>query len=128
MSDAAEQAKAVSRVRAMMDDHETLLGVLHASSTSEGDYWLALREWPHPNEDGMRTISLRYAYLTSGDGSDGWIGGDSDTGAAGINIRVEGDDSAPALQSLAGMMASGAAKLDADDTSVPFMGDLLGEE
>jgi len=79
-----------------------LLGYLLADVTEEGYYYLTLRAWPHPDVDDAWTISLRYAYLTAGDGSDGWVD-------EGMNMRVSGNP-ATFLQALSQMCASGIAR------------------
>lgn len=72
------------RIAQLANAGEDVLGYAPTSETSEGVYFLVLREWDHPDADDARVVSLRYAYLTRGDGSDGWI-------ENGINMRVEGD-------------------------------------
>lgn len=80
-----------------------LLGYTLADTTDEGYYYLTLRAWPHPDVDDAWTLSLRYAYLTAGDGSDGWTD-------EGMNMRVSGDP-ATFLQTLSQMAASGIPRL-----------------
>lgn len=79
------------RIERLCGPDERLLGFARADTTDEGTYFLTVRAWPHPDAEGHWTVSLRYAYLTKGDGSDGWVGGEDSSKAAGINMRVEGD-------------------------------------
>jgi len=74
------------RLRELVEDGEQFIGYVHADETSEGHYYAVIREWPHPDQDGARILSERYAYLTKNraEGSDGWVSG-------GINRHVRGD-------------------------------------
>mgnify|MGYP006275864381 CR=1 FL=1 len=69
------------RIRDMTEDHETLHDAEFINSTDDGHYYVVLRTWPHPDIDDAYTVSLRYAYLTKGSGSDGWM-------ENGINMRA----------------------------------------
>lgn len=95
---------ALKRLGQLTGPDASLLGVTKASETDEGYYYLALRTWPHPDVDDAWTLSLRYAYLTKGEGSDGWTD-------EGMNMRVEQDPEA-FLQTLSRMFASGIARFD----------------
>lgn len=75
-----------------------LLGATLWDSTDEGYYYNTLRIWPHPDVDGAWTLSQRFAYLTKGDGSDGWT-------EEGMNMRISGEPVAY-LQALAEMFAA----------------------
>jgi hypothetical protein len=79
MSD--EPVGARRRLESLTDDGETLHGYVICDATDEGYYTLVARTWPHPDADDATTLSLRYAYLTAGDGSDGWTD-------AGLNMRL----------------------------------------
>ena len=88
----------LKRLEQLTGPDADLLGVTKASETPEGYYYLALRAWPHPDLDDAWTLSLRYAYLTKGDGSDGWTD-------QGMNMRVEHDPKT-FLQTVSQMFAS----------------------
>jgi len=94
---------AMKRLEQLTGADADLLGYTLADTTDEGFYYLTLRAWPHPDVDDASTLSLRYAYLTAGDGGDGWVD-------EGMNMRVEGDPST-FLQALAQMFASGIPRL-----------------
>lgn len=106
------------RIRELANDGETVLGHARMSETDEGEYHLVLREYQHPEHDGLRVVNVRYAYLTAGDGSDGWLDN-------GVNIRVE-EDSADTLQALAQLFASGIPRLGGGQD--PAYTDLLADE
>lgn len=91
MSDVAGLIGVKARLVELLGAGETLLGFAPTSETDEGVYFLVLRSWDHPEVDGATILSMRYAYLTRGDGGDGWVGGEDSSGAAGINVRIEGD-------------------------------------
>ena len=94
-----------TRLGQLCDDGQHLLDHQAMGETDEGVYYLVSRVWQHPDVDGAQTLSIRYAYLTRGDGSDGWVDN-------GINVRVDpGDDPADVAQQLAQMMATSAAKI-----------------
>ena len=91
-----------TRVRQLMDDHETLLAVTVVNETDEGYYALVVREWDHPTEGvEARILSERYAYLTKGSGNDGWV---TSSKTVAINRRDALD---------AGALATGLAQTDA---------------
>jgi hypothetical protein len=71
-----------ARLEQLAGAGETIHGYAPTSETDEGIYFLVIRSWPHPDVEGAATVSLRYAYLTRGEGSDGWL-------ENGINMRVE---------------------------------------
>jgi hypothetical protein len=97
------------RLRNLCDDHEHLINFAFNGATDDGAYYLTLRTWGHPNVDDAAMISLRFAYLTFGDGRDGWY-----NGAAGINIRVpEGRDPVDHLWAIAQFIGQGSKLLDA---------------
>jgi hypothetical protein len=83
-----------------------LMDAMKSDETDEGHYYLALRAWPHPDVEDAWTLSLRYAYLTKGDGSDGWTD-------EGMNMRVNGDPLV-FLQTLAKMFAGSTQRFDGD--------------
>jgi hypothetical protein len=72
------------RLNSLKNPGENVVGYAPVSETDEGVYLLVLRLYPHPDHDGVDVINFRYAYLTRGDGSDGWL-------ENGVNIRCEGD-------------------------------------
>lgn len=86
-----------ARLEQLANAGEDVLAYAPTSETSEGVYFLVLREWDHPDADDATVASLRYAYLTRGDGSDGWL-------ENGINMRVEGADTRRFLKNLARLM------------------------
>lgn len=96
-----------------------LLGFLRASNTDQGAYYLTLRAWPHPDVDGATTLSIRYAYLTAGSGSDGWTD-------QGMNIRIEGDPE-EFVGLLAQMVAAARPRLSNSDAE-PWSGDATAAE
>lgn len=73
-----------ARLRQLANAGEDVLGYAPTSETDQGVYFLVLRRYPHPDADDASVLNLRYAYLTRGEGSDGWLDN-------GINMRVEGD-------------------------------------
>lgn len=73
------------RLLGLCDPEQNLLGFAPTSETDDGVYYLTVREWPHPDVDGAHIVSIRYAYLTRGSGTDGWVDG------GGVELRVEGD-------------------------------------
>jgi len=97
---------AMKRLEQLTGPDADLLGVTKASETDEGHYYLALRAWPHPDVDDAWTLSLRYAYLTAGGGSDGWTD-------QGMNMRVE-QDPETFLQTVSQMFASGIPRFGGD--------------
>lgn len=117
-----------TRLGQLCNDDETLLGYSVADETQQGYYVLVTRSWPHRELDDAAILSLRYAYMTKGDGGDGWVGGDDSSGAAGINMQVPpGADPAEFARGLATMWAGSAARLDRDDggrTADPFANDM----
>jgi hypothetical protein len=72
------------RLNSLANSGEDVIGYAPVSETDEGVYLLVLRLYPHPETDGIDVLNFRYAYLTRGDGSDGWL-------ENGVNIRCEGD-------------------------------------
>lgn len=112
-----------ARLRGLANDGETVLGYLRVSSTDRGDYYLVVRSWPHPDVPGATILSERYAYLTTGDGSDGWIDN-------GVNRRVEGFDPATMCQELASVYAQAAARFrgGTENDRDPHVSDLLETE
>lgn len=109
---------AAESVAELTEPSERLLGVMKAGETDDGHYYLVLRTWPHPDVDGAWTLALRYAYLTKGDGSDGWT-------EKGVNMRVEGSVTR-FLQSLSRMFAGSIPRLDGEGE--PTMHDATAEE
>lgn len=109
---------AEKRMAELTDPSERLLGVTKASETDEGHYYLVLRTWPHPDVDGAWTLSLRYAYLTKGNGGDGWT-------EQGMNMRVE-DSMVKFLQCLSQMFTQAVGRLDGE--ADPTMHDATTEE
>lgn len=61
------------RIRQLCGDDVTLHGFVKADETEEGYYYVVVRSWDHPDADDAETLSERYAYLTKGGGSDGWV-------------------------------------------------------
>lgn len=102
-----------SRLKQLANPGETITAYAPCSETDEGVYFLVARHYPHPDLDDGSILNLRYAYLTRGGGSDGWVGGNDSTGAAGINMRIEGDP-AEFLQGLAQLFAGSIPRLDGD--------------
>jgi len=71
---------AAKRMAQLTGDDETLLACHKTDETDQGHYYLVLRAWTHPDVEDAYTVSLRYAYLTDGSGSDGWTD-------QGVNMR-----------------------------------------
>jgi len=107
-----------ARLGQLTGDDAELLGYLQCDETSQGWYYLALRTWEHPDDPDAWTLSLRYAYLTKGDGSDGWT-------EEGMNMRVNGPRD-PFLQALAQMCAGSIPRLDQPDAE-PWTGSVTEE-
>jgi hypothetical protein len=113
------------RLQQLCEGEEQLLACLGTDETDQGVYALTLRAWPHPEVDGATTVSLRYAYLTKGDGGDGWVGSDDD--AAGINMRVPaGVDVYEFFQTMSAFFAASGARYQ-NGHSEPYTDDLLAE-
>lgn len=99
------------RVRGLMDDHERLLAILVVDETDEGWYAIVVRDWDHPSDDvDARILSERYAYLTKGDGNDGWLNSGKGDGGNGINRRDPFDQD--------GRLAGALAKVYSDARNV----------
>lgn len=83
-----DQVAMTRRLENLCDDNETLHGwyIPPGADTDDGTYCVTVRSWPHPDLDDGFMISIRYAYLTAGDGSDGWS---KFGGAKGINMRTK---------------------------------------
>ncbi|AGC65562.1 hypothetical protein K745_gp37 [Haloarcula hispanica virus PH1] len=96
-----------ARLGQLTGDDADLLGYFMADTTSQGYYYLTLRTWEHPDDPDAWTLSMRYAYLTAGDGGDGWVD-------EGMNMRVNGPRE-PFLQALALMCAGAIPRLDQPD-------------
>lgn len=109
MSDAYVLEDEERRLRGLCDGQQHLLAYGPTSETEDGVYYITLREWPHPDVEDAHVLAIRYAYLTRGAGSDGWVDG----GAAGVNMRVEGDV-AEFVASLAQMVASARPRIGTD--------------
>lgn len=92
------------RLQSLANDGEAILGYAPTSETEEGVYFLVLRHYPHPDVPDASILSIRYAYLTRGEGSDGWI-------ENGVNLRIEGDPE-EFLGDLAQLVAAGVPRLD----------------
>jgi hypothetical protein len=84
MSNPVELVGITQRLNSLKNPGEDVVGYAPVSETSEGFYLLVLRLYPHPEDEGVDVLNFRYAYLTRGDGSDGWL-------ENGVNIRCEGD-------------------------------------
>jgi hypothetical protein len=84
MSNPVELVGITQRLDSLANAGEDVVGYAPVSETDEGVYLLTLRLYGHPEDDDVDVINFRYAYLTRGDGSDGWL-------ENGINIRCEGD-------------------------------------
>lgn len=69
------------RLEQLTGPDATLHAKEQADETDEGYYYLTVRTWPHPDVDDAWTVSFRYAYLTKGDGGDGWT-------ETGMNMRA----------------------------------------
>jgi hypothetical protein len=93
-----------ARLERLTTEDEALHGYVHMDETDDGHYYLVVREKPHPDAEGQRILSERYAYLTKNpsEGSDGWIDN-------GINRRDA--DPAELAADLAQMYAQMAARL-----------------
>jgi len=94
------------RLQQLANPGETLLSYAPTSTTDQGVYFLVLRHYPHPDADEASVLNLRYAYLTRGNGGDGWLDN-------GINMRIEGDP-AEFLADLARLVAASKPRLDGD--------------
>lgn len=119
-----------TRVRQLMDDHETLLAIVVTDETNEGHYAVVIREWDHPTDGVEGTIlSERFAYLTKGDGNDGWVNsGEGGGGASAINRRNRHDDGVLA-QGLAQAYAAVAARQRNGGSDLePHISDVTGGE
>lgn len=103
-----------ARLEQLTGPDADLLGYFKADDTDQGVYYLTLRSWPHPDVDGATILALRYAYLTRGDGSDGWT-------ESGVNMRVSGDPVA-FLQALS-QMAAAAIPRQGNPDADPWTGD-----
>jgi hypothetical protein len=108
-----------TRLRGLCNDGETLHGYTKVDETDEGAYYVVVREWPHPEVEDARTLSERYAYLTHGGGSDGWV-------ENGINRR-DTFESGELARSLAQMYAGIAARQDRGNAEREPITDELGE-
>lgn len=109
-----------TRLEQLCEDNQTLRGQVAINYTDDGAYYLVVREKPHPDIPGAHVLSERYAYLTRGDGNDGWL-------TNGINRRVTGD-LAEFSQQLAQLYAGVAARQRKEDGETePFTADLTGE-
>ena len=95
-----------ARIHQLANAGETVLSFAPTSVTDEGVYFLVLRHYPHPDHDDASVLNLRYAYLTKGEGNDGWLDN-------GVNMRVEGDPGA-FLEGLARLFAASKPRLDGD--------------
>ncbi|AFD02313.1 putative protein 32 [Haloarcula hispanica icosahedral virus 2] len=107
----------LDQLTADSEDDARLLGAAQADETSEGYYYLTLRQWQR-DDPTLSTLSLRYAYLTKGDGGDGWLD-------SGVNMRVDTDSVSDLLGLLAQMFAAGQARQGDTDTEAWLSG--LGE-
>lgn len=101
-----EPVGTVKRLQHLTGDDAELLGYTLCDDTNAGYYLLTLRTWPHPDDEDAWTLSLRYAYLTKGDGSDGWV-------EEGMNMKVS-HGRKKFLQAVAQMFAAGIPRLDGD--------------
>lgn len=115
------------RVRGLMDDGERLLGVLVTDETDQGWYAIVVRDWEHPNAPECGTLSERYAYLTKGDGNDGWVDGSGDSGASAINRRDRHDRDGRLAGALAKLYAH-AADVQRQQTTETIVGSIVEEE
>jgi hypothetical protein len=106
------------RLRELCNDGETLHRAVHINDTDQGAYYIVVRVWDHPEVEDGQVLSERYAYLTKGSGSDGWVDN-------GVNRRVPpGVDVADMCELLAQGYAKTAAQERAGTTS--FEVDNLG--
>lgn len=111
------------RVRGLMDNHERLLGVVVVDETRQGYYAYVLRDWEHPDPDvDARLLAERTAYLTKGDGNDGWVtSGD----AVAINRRDPFDQPGRLAGAVAKVYAD-AKKIQQGTVEEPTIGNLTG--
>lgn len=105
-----------ARLAQLANDGEEVLGYAPASETDAGIYFIVLRHYDHPDVDSATVLNVRYAYLTRGSGSDGWVDN-------GINMRIEGDPQ-EFMQSLARLFANASGVGPGSD---PVTADLRGE-
>ena len=115
------------RLSQLTNPDQVLLGYARASETEEGVYYIVLRTWPHPDVEDAWTVAVRYAYLTKGNGSDGWT-------QSGVNLRCEGDPET-FLRTLAKLFLGGSQRVPPEtsgDTSEtggdPWTGDVATNE
>lgn len=97
---------AESRIRGLMDEHETFLGYLVIDETDHGWYLLVIREWAHPTVDGMGVLSERFAYLRKVDDGEVWV---TSSDAVALNRRDNAGRGETA-QALAELYAQVAAR------------------
>ena len=107
MSNSLNLVGVKQRLEQLANAGETLLGYAPVSDTNEGVYFVTLRHYPHPDDDGVSVLNCRYAYLTKGEGSDGWLDN-------GINLRCEGDPNRM-LAGLARLFYDAGDVLEGDD-------------
>lgn len=98
-----------ARLQQLTGDDAALLGYCLTDETSKGYYYTTLRMWPHPDAEDSWTFSVRYAYLTKGDGGDGWTD-------EGMNMRVS-HGRKRFLQAMSRMFAGGIPRLAGGDPS-----------
>lgn len=111
------------RIRGLMDEHERLLGAMVVDESSEGFYIIVIRDWEHPWADDAEILAERYAYLTKGDGNDGWNNDGDSQGGNGINRR----DALPAGK-LAGALSylyGEARSIQQGEKSAPALGSIV---
>lgn len=114
------------RVRELMKDHERLLGILVVDETDEGHYAIVVRDWEHPSDDvDARILSERYAYLTKGDGNDGWVNSGDGEGGNGVNRRDPFDQDGRLAGALA-KLYNDARKVQQGKQDDPTIGRLRG--
>lgn len=114
------------RIRGLMDDHERLLGLMVVDESDEGYYAIVVRDWDHPSEHvDARILSERYAYLTKGDGNDGWLTDGNSEGGNGINRRDPFDQDGRLSGALAKLYLH-AEKVQSGQTTEPIVGHLEG--
>lgn len=115
------------RVQNLCEPHERLLGAMIIDESDEGAYAIVLRDWdhPYPNVDGD-TFSVRYAYLTFGDGNDGWKNKGDSTGGNGINCRVPDRLEMGEFSTAMIALFQRAHKIRTGQTKNPLFGDLRG--
>lgn len=126
MSDVPDEDEVEERVRKLMKDHERLLDVVVVDETDQGYYALVIRDWDHPSDhvDGGM-LSERFAYLTKGDGGDGWV---LEQDAAAINRRdVHGDGALAAKLATAYAKAAARQRAGSDDVE-PHLDSLVDME